>query len=519
MTFKDDSQTALHQHTSQLQLLAEIAQHVAAGSDLPVTLTSALEAAAVVTQASSARLILERSAESITVAAGLEQEALVAADLLIHDYCQLEGRLEVVDVTSLTPLDLSRLTSVLTALIAIPLPLQKVQHATLWLGFDHAPQLTEAQREILNLLALQAAIAINTSYSEDAARTGTEQLTALLETDTEPIIIVDKKYLIRVFNPAAELLFNAKAAEVIGKPFESVIEHQSLRDFLLAGANSSPDIEFTSDDHRTFSPHVAEVRSENGTLKGWLLVLRDVTRFQRLSENMSNFLHTVSHDIRSPMTAAKGFLDMLSMVGPLNEKQEKFIEKITTSINDMTNLVEKVLDAGRLDPMMDVYAIRREPCDPAAMINKVVSTLSPVATSKGIALVADIGSDVPIMNIDEMMTERALMNLVENAVKYTPDGGKVWVQAYVRDDYLVLAVRDNGYGIAPEDQKRLFERGERVRRQEHKGIRGSGLGLFIVRNVARKHNGLATLESEPGQGSIFSIAIPLAGKNLVGGGD
>jgi signal transduction histidine kinase len=219
------------------------------------------------------------------------------------------------------------------------------------------------------------------------------------------------------------------------------------------------------------------------------------------------------------MTAAKGFVDMLTMVGPANEKQEQFIGKILTSIMDMTNLVEKVLDAGRLDPDMPVYEIKRETSDPSAIVTKVVSTLSNTAEQKEIKLDAKVANNVPIMNLDEMMIERALLNLVENAIKYTPEGGEVLAECKIEGEDLIFAVHDNGLGISPEDQSRLFERGERIRRQEHKRIRGSGLGLFIVANVARKHGGDAWVESELDKGSSFFISIPLSRNNAFGGGE
>lgn len=517
MSFSDNSPTNLHHSTSHFQFLEKLVRHTIAGEPLAQTLALALKAAATLTSANQARLILEQASELSTFTHPPAQTDLSASDAKIHQYCQSEGTLEVANLAQSNALELPELSGLFTGLLAFSLPLPKNQRGTLWLAFDHTLQLDASQREFLQLLILQTAAAINQAYIEANAQRGNEQLTALLANDAEPIVMVDTKAHIQVFNSAAEHLFQTNAQAAIGQLFESIVENQGLRDLIQAGTDTSEHIEFTSDDNRTFSPHVSEVRATDGTLRGWLLVMREVTRFKRLSENLSTFLHTVSHDIRSPMTAAKGFVDMLTMVGPVTEKQEKFIEKISTSINDMTNLVEKVLDAGRLDPEMDAYEIRREPCDPAALVKKVVSTLSPMAANKGILLSAEVSDNVPIMNIDEMMTERALLNLVENAIKYTPDGGHVWVRSEVLDNQLRLSVSDDGLGIAPADQARLFERGERVRRQEHKAIRGSGLGLFIVRNVARKHNGIANLESEIGKGSTFSISIPLTGKNLVAG--
>lgn len=236
---------------------------------------------------------------------------------------------------------------------------------------------------------------------------------------------------------------------------------------------------------------------------------------RRQTENMMMFLQTVSHDLRSPLTAAKGFVDMIPMVGDLNNKQTEMREKVITSIIDMTNLVEKVLDAGRLDPEMGAYELRRDACDPRDLVNKVASNLASAAQKKSINLRSEIDAAIPVLFLDPLMLERALVNLVENAIKYTPDQGEVTVQAELDDDSLVLSVADNGLGIPPEKQATIFDRGSRIRRAEHRTIRGSGLGLFIVKNVARQHHGDVFLSSEEGKGSIFRIVIPLQGNSLV----
>jgi two-component system, OmpR family, phosphate regulon sensor histidine kinase PhoR len=501
-------------------LLLKVSQHVASGSTIDYSIPAILDGIQRLTNAVLVRLVLVQPTETIVFASGLKVPDLQAVDIPLHIHAQAN---EAVTLTSFDGLDttlkFATFAEFFRSLMAFPLELSdEAQQATLWMAFEEGAGLENADYEVLNLLALQAVIAINSAYTLAVAEIEHQQREALLANDVEPIIIVDTDFQIRVFNAAAEKLFAVSAEFALGRPFAEVIQSQMLQDMLNAGTNARPDAEYMADNGMTFSPHVSQVVARDGSEHGWLMVLRDVTRFKNLSENMSNFLHTVSHDIRSPMTAAKGYVDMLRMVGQVNDKQDIFIQKTLTSIRDMTNLVEKVLDAGRLDPEMDVYEIRRETTDPTAIIAKVVSTLTAAAEQNSITLTSEVSPNVPVMYIDELMTERAITNLVENAIKYSPPGGKVHIGAKVEDDMLVLSVADNGYGISQEDQERLFERGQRVRRKEHKGIRGSGLGLFIVRNVARKHKGFANVESEVGNGSTFSISIPLIPENLVGGG-
>lgn len=509
----------LQQYKSRMQSLFDVGYRVASDTPLDETLPFILNVIFETTNAVSARIILDDVSDYATITCGLDMEALDKVDRDIHQYCIAHDEIAINDVAkSPKGLDLKILSGSIGAVLAIPLTVEANQYGTIWLGYLELPHFTEDEREFLNLLILQAIVAISHDSTLETSRSERAHLEALLTTDLEPIIIINTNRQIMVFNPAAELVFGTTQKDAYGKAFDAIIDSDLLQNMMQANKNTNYDVEFLAPDGRTFSPHVSEVHDLDGELTGWLLVLRDVTRFKRLSENMSDFLHTVSHDIRSPMTAAKGFVDMLTMVGPANEKQEQFIGKILTSIMDMTNLVEKVLDAGRLDPDMPVYEIKRETSDPTAIISKVVSTLSNTAEQKQIKLNAKVANNVPIMNLDEMMIERALLNLVENAIKYTPEDGEVLAECKIDGQDLIFAVHDNGLGISPEDQSRLFERGERIRRQEHKRIRGSGLGLFIVANVARKHGGDAWVESELDQGSSFYISIPLSGENTLGGG-
>jgi signal transduction histidine kinase len=232
---------------------------------------------------------------------------------------------------------------------------------------------------------------------------------------------------------------------------------------------------------------------------------------------MSEFLGTVSHDMRSPLTFMKGYVDMLGMVGALNAKQAEFADKIAVGVVQMSDMVEKVLEAGKLDPMTGRYVLSREACDVAEITQKVVAELSEPAAKKGLEFTSEIGDGIPILYVDRALLNRAFSNLAENAVKYTPEGGKVHIALGVNGNELVFRVSDNGFGISPEDQKKLFSRNVRIRRKEWVRVKGSGLGLFIVKNVAQRHGGDVWVKSAEGQGSTFYLSIPLDGSNLTSG--
>jgi signal transduction histidine kinase len=245
--------------------------------------------------------------------------------------------------------------------------------------------------------------------------------------------------------------------------------------------------------------------------------LRSQARHEKITRNQNEFIRIVSHDLRSPLTSMQGFASMLEsgMVGELNEKQQHFVERILSGIAQMTAQVENIQDAGRYDPENGFYEIERSHCDVVGIVHKIMGNQLIPADKQELSVTTDIADDIPIINADIHMLERAITNLVDNAIKYTPDKGKIVVGVKRKDDHIVIYVQDNGLGITPENQKLLFERHRRIPREEHKRIKGTGLGLFIVRSVAQRHGGDAWVESTAGKGSTFYIRIPISGPNAL----
>ena len=358
---------------------------------------------------------------------------------------------------------------------------------------------------------------LNTIRQLTGAPDVTAVLAALLGTTPDPIIILDRDQRVRLLNPPAEALLETTCDVAVGRPAREVVPDNALHDLLRVDESSqeAASAQIAGGDGFVYSPRVVAIRGEDGALEGWALVLRDITRFEQLNRNMADFLSTVSHDMRSPLTFIKGYLDMLGLIGPLTERQEAFIEKITGGVMQMADMIEKILDAGRLDPHTGRYELSREPSDLGELARRAAQPLIEPARKKGLALTLDIADDLPVVNVDAARLTSAFANLIENAVKYTPEGGAVDVSLRVERDTLLFRVRDNGYGIPAADQARLFQRNVRVHRPEWKLVKGSGLGLFIVKNVAQRHGGDAWVESVEAQGSTFALAIPLRGANLL----
>ena len=401
-------------------------------------------------------------------------------------------------------------------LIVLPLRARQAPQGFLAVGFgDVAHVLDKGDQTFLAIVAGQTAVAAENASTMEAVRANREQLAAILTSTADPVVVIDHQDVIVVLNPAAQKALGV-AVDAIGQPVSKVITAEPLLELLDKGGHSSQNVEWQNADGNTYAPHASEINADDPVHRGRVLILRDISRYKLLHDNQAEFVDTVLHDLRSPLTYMRGYADMLPMVGDMNARQKDFTDKIMAGIAQMTGLVENVLDAGRLDPETGYYEMSRDLCDVVKMTSEIVSTHIAPAEKKGLALISNIDPNLPLLSLDETLLKRALNNLVDNAIKYTPEGGTITVSAVTRDHQLLLSVKDTGLGISAENQVKLFQRFKRVYRAEHKHIKGSGLGLFIVRNVAQRHNGDAWVESAESIGSTFTIGVPIAGPNLPG---
>jgi signal transduction histidine kinase len=334
---------------------------------------------------------------------------------------------------------------------------------------------------------------------------------ALLDTFSDPVFILDTEFRVLVLNTAAVRILPMGASDLLGSPIKTAIEEIDIERILNAPVSAASEITIHE---RTFAPRVQTLSSPAGDSCGYVLVLRDISHYKKLNRSQSEFIRIVSHDVRSPLTSMQGFATMLEMVGELNERQKHFVSKILSGISQITALVENIQDAGRYDPESGFYEVTRSRCDVTDIMRRVVENHL-VPAEKTLEIRVQVAEDLPILNVDANMIERAVNNLVDNAIKYTPSGGTITVSAFRDNDHVVIKVQDTGLGISPENQAKLFERHVRIARKEFKLVKGTGLGLFIVRSVAQRHGGTAWVESQEGQGSTFIFTIPLNEANTI----
>lgn len=332
-----------------------------------------------------------------------------------------------------------------------------------------------------------------------------QQLEAVLTNTEEAVLLVEesKKARVLLANQAVRRAFGM-GDDVTGQPLAEVLHDEILTDaFQRARASGEPArAEIPLADEFTLNANVTPIPGV-----GQVAVMQDITYLKELDRMKSEFVSTVSHDLRSPMTSIRGFADLLPAVGPLNEQQVQFLDKIRRGIETVTEMITDLLDLGHIEAevRMDM-----ETCDVGDIVEKAVAVQQSHAELKKQTLEMQIAPDLPSVLGNPVRLGQVVSNLVSNSVKYTPEGGHVSVAATVEGGQVAVTVEDDGIGIPQDDLPHIFDKFYRVDEPETEGIIGSGLGLSIVKTIVEKHQGRVWVSSQEGEGSSFTIVLPAA---------
>ncbi len=332
------------------------------------------------------------------------------------------------------------------------------------------------------------------------------QLEALLNASSDATMAVDTNGAVVYLNDAARHLFPTVGADPIGRPFIEAVRDHDLNDLVVAAARSGErSVRVVAYGQAQRWVQATAVPIEGAGLWAALAVFHDLTEVRRLEGMRRDFISNVSHELRTPLAGIRAATETLQE-GALHEPEaaQEFLGHIQRETDRMTQLVEELLELSRIES--GAAPMHFSQLDASVLITDTVRRFGQQADRAGITLTAEVpAGSLPIIGDAERL-DRALGNLVANALKFTPAGGRITLAAEPTDGDVAITVVDTGIGIDPEQQPRVFERFYKADRGRGGG--GIGLGLAIVKHIVLAHEGTVSVESRPGRGSTFTMRLP-----------
>jgi two-component system phosphate regulon sensor histidine kinase PhoR len=337
------------------------------------------------------------------------------------------------------------------------------------------------------------------------------RLMTVIECMADGVLLTDHQGRIALLNPAATRLLGIREREeVIGKPLWEVVEAKQLREAIEEALNSGTSKVISQEIKRSdlwIRAHTASVKDLEGHNMGTVTVLEDLSHLLELEKMRNEFIGMVSHELRAPLSAIEQMINVVLMKEDLGEKERNFLSRAKERLRGLVDFINKLLEVSRIEAGMAIQ--RREPLDLKEVVQKAVDLFSGEALNKGLTFSVELPQDpLPLILGDPQGLEGVFVNLISNAIKYTPPGGKITVSLTQEGDYLKVSVSDTGVGIPKEDLPRIFDKFYRVRTKETRQVIGTGLGLAIVKGIVEAHLGKIEVKSELGKGSVFTVYLP-----------
>lgn len=409
----------------------------------------------------------------------------------------------------------------LRQVVALPMIAERELLGVIFIFRAHSSRFSPDDRQILASFADYAAIAVNNARLYEASVTERARLDALLDSSADGIMVLRPNLRVERFNRALVALTGWPASEAVGREHDDLIvwarrsSPLTLEDAVAQG--------WPTEEGRPLYVE-GELRRRNGSLvsvgityaplmtrSGRLLNIigtaRDITRFREADALKDTFISVVSHELKTPVSIIKGYAETLRRFEARADPSlvEDMLDGITQEADRLARLVDDLLDASRLQagglPFREV-----EDVDLRFIAERVVERYRPQTTKH--ELVLDVPEDFPMVEGEPRRLEQALDNLVSNAIKYSPRGGRVEIRGRANPAEVVLSVADEGVGIPMDEQERIFDRFYRVEGPETRAVAGTGLGLYLTRAIVEAHGGRCWVSSAPGRGSTFYIALP-----------
>lgn len=394
-----------------------------------------------------------------------------------------------------------------SALAAISLKSDEEYSGFIWVVYSQPHRFLDPEVRFLNTLAGQAVLAVTNSILFLKSEVGMKRLESVLTSTPEPVLVVGRTGQLLIVNEAAREMTDLIRADDGVQGLSGEVISERLNRFLNETDSSEERAqEITLEDGKTYVVSVSPVEVEQAHV-GKVCVLRDVTAYKLLEKMKSEYIYTVSHDLKYPLGLIRGYASMLPMVGELTEQQREYNRKIIEGIDDISKMADNLLDIRRIDSGIKLQI---EDVSPLELFENVLDEIQSQIRMRKIQVMRELtlSQDLTI-EADKALLQRALYNLVDNAVKFSPIGGQVNLRLQVNDSAVVFQIEDHGPGIAPIDQPMIFEPARRNYPKEGGQQTEPGLGLSIVKSIAERHQGRVWVDSLLGKGSTFYLEIPI----------
>lgn len=367
----------------------------------------------------------------------------------------------------------------------------------------------------LEIASLAEAMNEMAAQLDDRIRTVIRQRSeqeAVFRSMVEGVIAFDMDQHVISMNKAAADLFNVDLESAPGRELPEVIRNTTFLRFVDQAIESDQ----TTEGEIILGQHGERILQATGTVLrdvrqnviGALVVLNDVSRLRRLERVRRDFVANVSHELRTPITSIKGFVETL-LDGALRdpEEAEHFLRIVGKQADRLNAIIEDLLILSRMEQEAEKAEITLERGSLCQVLHAATELCSPAASQKGVEITTECLPDLNA-HMNAPLLEQAVVNLLDNAVKYSEPGSRVHLEGWQMEHEVVIQVQDQGCGISPEHLPRLFERFYRVDKARSRSLGGTGLGLAIVKHIVQAHAGTVSVESQLGRGSVFSIKLP-----------
>lgn len=338
-----------------------------------------------------------------------------------------------------------------------------------------------------------------------------DRLGTLIENMGSGLILIDSRGYINLVNRTYKEIFSVKQEEYLNKLYYEVIEHKEVSDiielvFMTEQKVKKQVLLSLSLERRHFEIYGAPIIGINDVWKGILLVFHDITELKKLEQVRKDFVANVSHELKTPITSIKGFSETL-LDGAMEDKNtlEAFLNIILKESDRLQSLIQDLLDLSKIE--QQGYTLSIGEINLVQLLQEVLPILNGKAEEKNIALVFETTSPKMVLEGDFYRLKQVFINLITNAITYTPNEGKVFISIDEDPSHIITTIKDTGIGMSKEELPRIFERFYRIDKARSRNSGGTGLGLAIVKHLVEAHSGQIVVDSEVGKGTTFIIKL------------